>query len=173
MGITCGVRVAPATMRQQFRFPEEASTATISGCKSSVREITGNKSARAQTIATVSRKTRARGFRRDTNQRKRQSQRAASVTINQSKLRIVSIIPARSRIPSGAAWQRQPLGREPHSTDAKFTTMDAAMQFVPRRCVQSIRTSFRGGAMPPLAPHRVRKTSHRRRACPRTTALVC
>ena len=129
-GIIKGVRVVPATMTHAFRFPDEASTATISGCKSSVSEITGNKTAKAHPIATTSRKTRARGFRRDTSHRKRHSQRAAKVTINQSKLRNVSIVLQRSLIPSGAESQRQPLGRVRHTLDANFTIMDAATQLV-------------------------------------------
>jgi hypothetical protein len=48
------VQGALAAIRQAFRFPEAASTATVSGCKSSVREMTGNRSARTQTMATAS-----------------------------------------------------------------------------------------------------------------------
>jgi hypothetical protein len=134
IGVAWGVRVAPATIRQAFRFPDDASTATISGCKSSVREITGNNSASVHPIATDSRKTRARGFGRDTSQRKRQIQRAASARTSQSKLRSVSIALARSRIPSGKARQRQPVENQAYSPRAKFTTRDAVMQFAaPRR----------------------------------------
>ncbi len=45
-----------AAIRQAFRLPEAESSATVSGCRSSVREITGNRSAKTQTIATDSRR---------------------------------------------------------------------------------------------------------------------
>lgn len=48
---TCG---ALAAIRQALRLPEAASTATVSGCKSSVREITGNRRATTQSMATAS-----------------------------------------------------------------------------------------------------------------------
>jgi hypothetical protein len=129
IGVTCSVRVAPATIRQAFRFPDDASTATISGCKSSVREITGNNSASVHPIAIDSRKTRARGFGRDASQRKRHIHRAASARSSQSKLSSVSIVPARSKVPSGKARHRQPVENQPYSPRAKSTTRDAVMQF--------------------------------------------
>jgi hypothetical protein len=85
---TCG---ALAAIRQAFRLPEAASTATISGCKSSVREITGKRRARIQTIATASILVLCLGFRRDTVQWNRHSQIAATVTASQTRLRSVSI----------------------------------------------------------------------------------
>ena len=80
-----------ATRRQAFRLPEAASTATVSGCRSSVREMTGKRSARTQTMATASILVLCRGFRRDTIQRNRHSQMAATVIASQTRLRKVSI----------------------------------------------------------------------------------
>lgn len=82
---------ALAAIKQAFRLPEAASTATVSGCKSSVREMTGKRSARTQTMATASILVLWLGFRRDAAQRNRQSQIAATVTASQTRLRIVSI----------------------------------------------------------------------------------
>jgi hypothetical protein len=82
---------ALAAIRQAFRLPEAASTATVSGCRSSVREMTGNRRDRTQTIATASILVLCRGSRRDTVQRNRHSQIAATVTASQTRLRIVSI----------------------------------------------------------------------------------
>ena len=85
---TCG---ALAAIRQAFRLPEAASTATVSGCKSSVSEMTGNRSANTQTMATASILVLCVGFRRDVAQRHRHSQIAATVTASHTRLRIVSI----------------------------------------------------------------------------------
>src|SRR5271169_2663383 len=82
---------ALAAIRHAFRLPEAASTATVSGCKSSVREMTGNRRARAQTMATASILVLYLRFRRDTVQRNRHSQIAATVTASQTRLRIVSM----------------------------------------------------------------------------------
>jgi hypothetical protein len=82
---------AQAAIRQAFRLPEAASTATISGCKSSVREMTGNRRARKQTIETASILVLCLGFCRETVQRNRHRQTAATVTTSQTRLRIVSI----------------------------------------------------------------------------------
>ena len=147
--------------RQAFRFPEEASTATISGCKSSVREITGNKSARAQTIATVSRKTRARGFRRDTSQRNRQSHSAASVMISHNKLRIVSVIALQSRMPPGqhanAALGRTKINRCKVYNDGCRHAIGAASG------VERVYGSDRSGRSPLLVAHLGQEKSHGRR----------
>ena len=86
---TCG---ALAAIRQAFRLPEAASTAMISGCKSSVREITGNRRARAQTIATASIFVLCRGSRRDKVQRYRHSQTAPKDTTSQAILSSASNI---------------------------------------------------------------------------------
>jgi hypothetical protein len=85
---------ALAAIRHAFRLPEAASTATVSGCRSSVREMTGNRRARTQTMATASILVLCLGFRRDVVQRNRQSQIAATVTASQTRLRKVSISPA-------------------------------------------------------------------------------
>jgi hypothetical protein len=85
---------ALAAIRHAFRLPEAASTATVSGCRSSVREMTGNRRARTQTMATASIFVLCLGFRRDAVQRNRQSQTAATVTTSQTRLRKVSISPA-------------------------------------------------------------------------------
>ena len=45
---------ALAAIRQALRLPEAASTATVSGCRSSVREMTGNRRAKKQTMAAAS-----------------------------------------------------------------------------------------------------------------------
>lgn len=45
---------ALAAMRHAFRLPEAASTTAVSGCRSSVREMTGNRRARKQTMAAAS-----------------------------------------------------------------------------------------------------------------------
>ncbi len=98
-GVACGARAALAIRRQLFRFPEAASMATISGCRSSVREIAGSRSDTTQPMATASTKTRARGFCRDASQRKRQTERAASATISHIRLRRFSIVPPRRGAP--------------------------------------------------------------------------
>jgi hypothetical protein len=82
---------ALAAIRHAFRLPEAASTATVSGCRSSVREITGNRRARTLTIATASILVLCPGCRRDTLQRNRHSQIAVTVTASQTRLRKVSI----------------------------------------------------------------------------------
>ena len=86
---TCGELTA---IRHALRLPEDASTATVSGCRSSVREMTGNRSSNTQTIATDSIRMLCRRFSRDTLQRNRHSQTAAMVTATQMRLRVVSII---------------------------------------------------------------------------------
>jgi hypothetical protein len=83
---------ALAAIRQAFRLPEAASTATISGCRSSVSEMTGNRRARTQTIATASILVLCLGYCLDTVQRNLHSQIAATVTASQTRLRIVSIV---------------------------------------------------------------------------------
>jgi hypothetical protein len=92
-GLTVAARTwgALAAIRQAFRLPEAASTATVSGCRSSVREMTGNRRARTQTIATASILVLCLGLRRDTVQRNRHSHIAATVTASQARLRVVSI----------------------------------------------------------------------------------
>lgn len=85
---TCGALVAS---RHAFRLPEAASITRISGCRSSVREMTGNRRARTQTMATASILLLCLGFCRDTVQRNRHSQIAAKVMASQIRLRIVSI----------------------------------------------------------------------------------
>ena len=85
---TCGWLAA---IRHAFRLPEDASTATVSGCRSSVREMTGKRSAKTQTIAIDSIRKLCLRFSRDTLQRNRHSQTAAMVTATQMRLRIVSI----------------------------------------------------------------------------------
>ena len=85
---TCG---ALAAIRQAFRLPDAASTAMVSGCKSSVREMTGNSSARMQTIAAASIVVLWRGFLRETIHRNRHSQTAARVIASQTRFRKVSI----------------------------------------------------------------------------------
>src|ERR1700733_1154234 len=80
-----------AAIRQAFRLPDAASTATVSGCKSSVSEMTGKRSASTQTIATASNLAPCPGEGRDAAQRNRHSQRAARVTTSQIRLRIDSI----------------------------------------------------------------------------------
>ena len=82
---------ALAAIRHAFRLPEAASTATVSGCRSSVREMTGNRRARTQTMATASVLELCLGFRRDPIQWNRHSQIAATVTASQTRLRKVSI----------------------------------------------------------------------------------
>jgi hypothetical protein len=82
---------ALAAIRHAFRLPEAASTATVSGCRSSVREMTGNRRARTQTMATASIRVLCLGFRRDVVQRNCHSQIAATVTASQTRLRKVSI----------------------------------------------------------------------------------
>jgi hypothetical protein len=82
---------ALAAIRQAFRFPEAASTATVSGCRSSVREMTGNRRARRQTMATASILLLCLGFCREPAQRNRHSQTEATVTASQTRLRSVSI----------------------------------------------------------------------------------
>jgi hypothetical protein len=82
---------ALAAIRHAFRLPEAASATMISGCRSSVREMTGNRRARTQTMATASILVLCLGFCRDTVQRNRHSQIAATVTASQIRLRIVSI----------------------------------------------------------------------------------
>jgi hypothetical protein len=84
---------ALAAIRHAFRLPDAASTATVSGCRSSVSEMTGNRRARTQTMATASIRVLCLGFRRDAVQRNRQSQIAAMVTASQTRLRKVSISP--------------------------------------------------------------------------------
>jgi hypothetical protein len=42
---------ALAAIRHAFRLPEAASTTAVSGCRSSVREITGKRRATKQTMA--------------------------------------------------------------------------------------------------------------------------
>jgi len=83
---------ALAAIRQALRLPEAASTATVSGCRSSVREMTGNRSARMQTMATASILVLCLGFRRETVQRNRHSHIAATVTASQTRLSSVSIV---------------------------------------------------------------------------------
>lgn len=78
--------------RHAFRLPEAASTTRISGCRSSVREMTGNRSARTQTMATASILLVCVGFCRDTVQRNRHSQITARVIASQTRLRRVSMI---------------------------------------------------------------------------------
>jgi hypothetical protein len=80
-----------AAIRHAFRLPEAASTATVSGCRSSVREMTGNRRAKAQTMATASILVLCLGFRRDVVQRNRHSQTATTVTTSHTRLRKVSI----------------------------------------------------------------------------------
>jgi hypothetical protein len=99
---------ALAAIRQAFRLPEAASTATVSGCRSSVREITGNRSARTQTMATASILVLCLGFCRDTVQRNRHSQIAATVMASQTRLRIVSI--SSRRCESRRGWCYRPAG---------------------------------------------------------------
>jgi hypothetical protein len=77
--------------RHAFRLPEAASTTRISGCRSSVREMTGNRRATKQTMATASILLLCLGFCRDTVQRNRHSQITARVTANQTRLRRVSM----------------------------------------------------------------------------------
>jgi len=98
---------ALAAIRHAFRLPEAASTAKISGCRSSVREITGNRRARTQTIATASILVLCLGFRRDKVQRYRHSQTAATETASQTRLRKVSTIGSRQCHPQGRV-QRPP-----------------------------------------------------------------
>jgi hypothetical protein len=77
--------------RHAFRLPEAASTTRISGCRSSVREMTGNRSATKHTMATASILLLCLGFCRDTVQRNRHSQITARVTASQTRLRRVSM----------------------------------------------------------------------------------
>jgi hypothetical protein len=81
-----------AAIRHAFRLPEAASTATVSGCRSSVREMTGNRRASTQTIAIDCIRMLCLGFSRDTLQRNRHSQTAAMVTSSQIRLSVVSIV---------------------------------------------------------------------------------
>lgn len=82
---------ASCATTRQCRLPEALSTTAVSGCRSSVREMTGNRSARAQIIAPTSMVMLFRGFRRDTDQRNRHSQIVASVIPSQTRFRLVSI----------------------------------------------------------------------------------
>src|ERR1035437_3819403 len=80
-----------ATSKQCIRLLETVSAGTISGCKSSVSEITGNNRASRQTMAIVSCRTLRCESWREAAQRNRHIQSAASVTPSQTRLRIVSI----------------------------------------------------------------------------------
>lgn len=86
-------RGALAAIRQAFRLPEAASTTTISGCRSSVSDMTGKKMARTQTIATDSIFLPCFDSIREPLQRNRHTQKAATVMASQIRLRSVSIGP--------------------------------------------------------------------------------
>lgn len=78
--------------RQRFRLLETESTGMTCGCRSSVNEMTGNNSARTQTMAIASVRKLTRGLRRETLQRKRQIQSAPSAIPNHNRLRMASIV---------------------------------------------------------------------------------
>lgn len=91
LNVAARTKGALAAIKQAFRLPEAASTAIVSGCRSSVRDITGNRRARTQTMAAASILVLCDGLCLEAAQRHRHSHIAATVTASQTRLRIVSI----------------------------------------------------------------------------------
>jgi hypothetical protein len=119
----------PATRRDEFFLPPTESTTMISGCRSSVREITGNSKDMKQMSATACNLMVCCASRRDAAQRNRHSQMTANATASQVRLRIVSIISRWSPTLAHASLALSGEGHAPYPR--KFTPLVNPVAILP------------------------------------------
>ena len=134
-----------------LRFPAAASTATICGCRSSVREMEGNSSTSAQPNATAAESAESREAGR---QRKIQTLAAITATATQSRLRLISMRFYRSFRLSGL-WFLVPLvyNRTPNNA---IVICKARLVFTDRSALANSMKSIR----PPLVASDRDKLTH-------------